>query len=113
MEKLTKSEAVRRHRQMWRWIADETEKRGECVDKIDAIRAIWPNLYLRPLNDCWCCEYGSMFGKQQCDKCPVIWSARHCVLSREYNGWSCAWRKNDYKDAAEYARQIAELPERE
>ena len=27
--KLTKSEAVRLHRKMWNWIADETEKRKE------------------------------------------------------------------------------------
>ena len=38
MEELTREEAIRRHRLMWNWIADETEKIGEPIDKSDAFK---------------------------------------------------------------------------
>ena len=31
MEELTREEAIRRHRLVWNWIADETEKIGTIV----------------------------------------------------------------------------------
>ena len=34
---LTKEEAIRRHRMMWEWIADETLKRKECVTETEAL----------------------------------------------------------------------------
>lgn len=67
---LTKEEAIRRHRMMWEWIANETLRRHECVNKIDAFHhfgwfAEWPVEAW-----CWCCEYGEQF-KHACKHCPI------------------------------------------
>lgn len=35
MEKLTKQEAIKLHRHMWNWIADETERTGLFVIETD------------------------------------------------------------------------------
>lgn len=34
--KLTKEEAIERHRLMWNWIAEETLHKQKCFDKLDA-----------------------------------------------------------------------------
>lgn len=31
--KLTREQAIKEHRKMWRWIAEETENRRYCVSK--------------------------------------------------------------------------------
>lgn len=36
MEELAREETIRRHRLMWNWLADETEKTGETITKKDA-----------------------------------------------------------------------------
>lgn len=33
---LTKEECVRRHRLLWNYIADESERTGEMITKVDA-----------------------------------------------------------------------------
>lgn len=36
MEELTREEAIRRHRLMWNWIANEAERTHKPVTKMDA-----------------------------------------------------------------------------
>lgn len=84
MGRLSKSEAIKKHRKIWNWIADETLKQKRKINKNEyfmAHKGVTDTL----LCDCCCCEY-------------VI----------DYiNTYS-----HDYKKAAKLARQIAELPER-
>lgn len=81
MEKLTREEAICRHRLMWNWIADETEKTGEPINKSDAFKHFgWDGS--KVLSSCWCCEYAyeerlrrkPFIKKTMCDLCPLDWS---------------------------------------
>ena len=81
MEELTREEAIRRHRLMWNWIADEEEKTHKPVTKMDAFDHFgWDQ---NILSKCWCCEYTheevfrrrELFGKKKmCEFCPLDWS---------------------------------------
>lgn len=47
-----KEEAIRRHRLMWNWIADEAERTHKPVTKMDALRAksmILPSMRVRSI----------------------------------------------------------------
>ena len=104
---MTKKEAVKNHRKMWRWIAEKTLERK---------RKVWKHEYFEenkldpPINDCFCCGYASQFITFDCVKCPINWGNKFCVDSYyvdwsewEYSYWLCAY----------YADLIANLPERE
>lgn len=80
MEELTRGEAIRRHRLMWNWIADETEKTGEPIDKSDAFKHFGWNIS-HAFALCWCCEW--VYRKSDvdldkqasfCSYCPLNWS---------------------------------------
>lgn len=81
MEELTREEAIRRHRLMWNWIADEAERTHKPVTKMDAFDHFgWDQ---NILSKCWCCEYTheevfrrrELFGKKKlCEFCPLDWS---------------------------------------
>lgn len=122
---LTKEEAIRRHRMMWEWIANETLRRHECVDKLEAFAHFGWNIVQNP-SLCWCCEYcGS-----HCHKCPIEWPGpnerfKSCTLMDVNEGtlhffpgglfvrWRDAARiENDWRTAAYYALYISMLPER-
>ena len=82
MEELTREEAIRRHRLMWNWIADETEKTGKPVDKIDAFEHFgWDRGEV--LSSCWCCEYARHPWQKdeiKCDFCPLDWSVGNNII---------------------------------
>lgn len=80
MEELTREEAIRRHRLMWNWMADEAERTHKPVTKIDAFDHFgWDE---KTLSRCWCCEYAyeeklrrELFDKKTtCELCPLDWS---------------------------------------
>lgn len=81
MEELTREEAIRRHRLMQNWIADEAERTHKPVTKMDAFDHFgWDQ---NILSKCWCCEYTheevfrrrELFGKKKmCEFCPLDWS---------------------------------------
>lgn len=123
--KLTRKEAIENHRKMWKWIAEKSLERKEKVQKDDYFaengKIDWRSV---PDLQCYCCH----FTKQNelralvCDKCPLMWgdnAADNCIdiyvngILFEYKGtWSKWVREKDYEKAAEYALQIANLPER-
>lgn len=111
---LTKQLAIKLHRKLWRWIADETERRKEIVKKSD-----YPLFERKIIRwNCWCCEYA----KEECKNCPIEWAKKehndHLGLEMirctdgEYRKWYKATERGDWKEAAHWARVIAELPER-
>jgi len=126
--KLTKQQAITEHRKMWRWIAEETEKRKQIVKKSEY-------LYIHGFNEfiacnCFCCEYEEQqCCKQQsnfpnCHFCPIDWnSAATSYMCKDltdmdddyglFAEWEDAVEYGDWQTAAALARQIAELPERE
>ena len=122
--KLTKEEAIRRHRMMWEWIANETLKKHECVDKKEAFEHFgWSRI---TISHCWCCEYTNSADEDgSCGHCPVIWPSKaswmQCMDYENatpfdgkgiYVAWAHALAKNDWRTAAYYALYISMLPER-
>lgn len=108
--KLTREQAIAKHRKLWNWIADETIRTKTPTPKyayfISKLR-----IYNVPMNCCYCCEYTIKILKATCKDCPINWEYGDCTLS-EYEKWSEAYNNNDYELAAKYARIIANLPER-
>lgn len=87
MDRISKEEAIKNHRAMWNWIADQYEKgsnqrvrflKREYIDTMDPNREERiKKLYV----SCYCCYYAGinnivgvdnryMFN---CDQCPVVW----------------------------------------
>ena len=124
--KLTKEEAIRRHIMMWEWIADETLKRKEYVDKFDAFEHFgWDPRSV--LSRCWCCEYASSIDTNCiCDHCPIKWPSKAtyglCTRFEDgerilhglglYDLWNKSVERDDWRTAAYYALYISMLPER-
>lgn len=110
---LAKKEAIRRHRLMWNWIADETEKRGRCVTKEEAFKHFcWRMASM----DCWCCEYDSCHISDCCGvNCIIVWPGTSCAIGPyDGDGLYTRWcNTREPSESAALARQIAELPERE
>lgn len=113
---MTFEEAVVNHRKMWNWIADETERRQDIVDKRDYFDAHNIPPYSVD-NRCYCCAYVCGLPEEvlhiSCGElCPVVWnpdrSHASCIsFGTAFTNWAsaAAWR-----DRARYAREIADLP---
>ena len=119
-ELLTKQEAIKNHRIMWLWIANETLKRKEKVYKEDYFREMEISIENRPFNDCYCCEYDFQYS-DDCSNCPLDWKSKvdsfMCQDKYEMDdekGLFEQWLdETDYKKASKLARRIAKLKERE
>ena len=106
---------------MWNWIAYETLKRERFVTKHEAIEHFgWNDSKMD--NGCWCCTYVCRTCKDRTckDNSPIRWPGDTCCddFSRGiiglYSKWCIAMRRSsNYKEAADLAYQIANLPERE
>lgn len=120
--KLTKQEAIENHRKMWNWIADETLRRKHAVNKEEYFNHFNIESKDIPRCECYCCEY--VFNRENhvtCNACPVVWGndkTVYCLTdSSLFYKWECIilfldLLKENYLEAAELARQIANLPER-
>lgn len=71
-EKLTKEEAIRRHRLMWNYIADESARTRTRINRVDALVHFgWVGWEKIPFKLCWCCEYASLNYDTLCNHCPL------------------------------------------
>lgn len=120
MDKLTKEEAIKKHREMWNWIADETERTNCCTSKFMYFESKNISSKEIPYHYCYCCEYADQRVKG-CMYCPIDWGSLAnnyfcCDKYKDFDDlglfieWSLTY---DIKDAIRLARQIANLPERE
>ena len=107
---LTRDEAIRKCRDMWNWIADETEKRKFVVKKHE----YFEDGDEEPLNYCFLCEY---VAARRCEKCPIDFGSWGNVACEDLDSPYCWWKveaeRNNWQEAAKLAREIANLPERE
>lgn len=120
-EHLTKEKAIKLHRQLWNYIADESERTGQMVSKSYAFYHFGWGYNVKAL--CWCCEYCNSI----CSNCPVDWDANSCTGTRSpydrwhdmqelclvYDGQNADLYKKYLKLYIKLAREIANLPERE
>lgn len=123
-EKLTKEKALEHHRQLWNYIADESERTKKPVTKIQAFIHFGWNVFTTSL--CWCCEYCGA----HCYMCPVEWpEGDGCLCNSKSPYYKLTLAEDLYnlytndspnpkkamkclKDYIKNAREIANLPER-
>lgn len=122
---LTKQEAIQKHRKMWNWIAEETEKRQEKVREEEYFSE--NGIENIPYKDSYCCEYGVdqlQIGEYEpkCKYCPIKWGrdVDSCIYlwdekeNKVANGLYLRWYHSiDWQEAARLAREIANMPERD
>ena len=106
---MTKQEAIKNHRVMWNWIADqiEYEKQVQFITMLKE-KYITGNYEGYVKNNCFCCQYDCEHYKGvACAACPIDWLPGDdcCTL------YSICWESTNYEEQAKYARQIANLPE--
>ena len=108
---MTREEAIKKHRELWHWIADETRRRKDC----DVQKGENPDVAKEgPMNSCWLCEYSSQFNKvcRVCTVCPINWGVKTCMKKGSpYMSWTFNTFL-DYEERAKLADRIAELPEK-
>lgn len=99
---LTREEAIRLHRELWGWLAENPMKQKTDYPKFKTERV---------RNDCYLCE----FAGSQCAKCPVEWPKIHysaspclCVASY-YDKWDHAKLP---EERSRLAALIRDLPEK-
>lgn len=111
---MTREEAIKKHRELWHWIANEHIRRKTAwVQKIEN-----PEVAEKaPANLCWLCEYTKQlkedFPRLECD-CPIKWgeNLKSCVsIGSPYLEW-INYSRDNYEYMAMLADTIAELPER-
>lgn len=103
---MTREEAIRGHRAMWSWLAEHP---GET--KKDYLREFDPEARLEA--GCYVCEYVEEHYDYDCTYCPLEWPDRDCLGRGLFSQWCDAMDEGEHAYAAEIARQIAELPEKE
>ena len=117
---LTRKEAIQKCRDMWNWIADETQKRGRVVKKEEYFLE---HGFEEPEHDCYLCEYTAQEDEGRrvdCYMCPFNFGVdgRYACENPEtpYKKWWYAitnMEESTIAEIADFARQIANLPERE
>jgi len=101
---LTRDEAIKNHRAMWNWLAENPSK-----EKKD-----WPGWDGMDIGEvcgeCFACEYSS-----GCSECLFIWPGQDCCNRDDNNaGLFEIWEnQGNLEKRAVLALQIANLPERE
>lgn len=114
---MTRKEAIKKHRELWHWLAEETRKRQYCVRKKEN-----PGVECKePRNACWLCEYALRYNKYEkrwfvnCIECPIDWGkgCRDCEDDGSlYREWKKALVDCNVESYADMADRIAELPEK-
>lgn len=133
---ISREEAIRKHREMWSWIAEQYENELDGLDvpaihlKARFVKEHYPND--EPDSMCYCCEYAGRVwnpeigaSKYNCERCPLKWPSTchefmclHKTDEMNSDGLyeQCIYQSHpyiaNYKKAASIAREIANLPER-
>ena len=113
--KLTREPAIAEHRKMWNWIADETEKRGEDIEKTEYF--LKHNIKESVACHCFCCEYAvhvqyDMPIQSSSTHPATDWGGSMQILQCQSGVFGLWVRCQDPEESAQLAHQIAELPER-
>lgn len=119
---MTREEAIKNHRTMWNWIADQIRDGRKDVtishlkEKYLIEHGYDPDTIL---HECFCCEYAVQenggyndygdYCDDYCESCPLVWGNENLCKPGyfcENTGWYWA------KRTEENARKIANLPEK-
>lgn len=112
---MTREEAIKNHRKMWNWIADQIRdgRKDVTISHLKEKYLIEHNFIPALIfHHCFCCEYvlqESNDYDDYCESCPFIWgNEKHCEDGYfcENEGWNWAVFNK------ENAKEIANLPEK-
>ena len=130
---LTKEQAIKEHRNMWNWIADQYK--SGCIESIYDVES----KYIKECtnyspyeieNNSFCCEYCKQNDVADlCDSCPLVWDKKTsycaCIQTDKLNEdgdftglyqevadetWDSS--EIDFDKVYKLCKQIANLPER-
>lgn len=120
---LTREEAIRKHRNMWRWIAKRVLK-DKDVHMITSYKHEYMQKYFKNqcVHNCFLCEYAN----ENCTKCPIDWKSKmqdvegarcYCLDNKEegdFEGvYGRAYTTVNKDEQSRLALIISELPEKE
>lgn len=130
---MTIKECQEKHKKLWNWIADETERTGKIIHKRDYFTEM--GIQKNPRHNCWACAYDRERLEDwtlACTKCPIDWKKYHnwpfrhtfCEIGETspYRKWLIMVVSNDdnieleeetVKELVRLAREIANLPFKE
>lgn len=114
MKKLSKEEAIRLHREMWEWIAEQEALNDICINysnRVD-LKIEWlqdhgfvPDTIM---NECFLCEYAyqqsNVDRRKLCRYCPLIWTGSQTEHYMCEDG-ECDWRRSDANEIAHLAEK--------
>lgn len=105
--KLTKKEAVKLHRELWGWLAENPMKKKEDWPEMDKYKPLFC--------ECFPCQYIRKQQEKECDECLFIWPdpTKHtddalCQYSL-FGKWTAATKP---EERSKYAALIRDLPEK-
>ena len=111
MCKLTKKEALEKTVHMWRWIAEECEKRKRAINTDEYFK-----YFNTPISKCYLCEYRSQYKVGTCliDKWnPEDNDCRSACCKYEFGNYCESYDDGDYQNCAKAANAIVDLAEME
>lgn len=128
---MVKDDAIRKHRKLWNWIAEEnknrtSEKIAIPVDKDDYFTTHNIPYSERPQQDCYACQYTVECEydctEVKCNLCPIDWTNNgqfdnECCFTQFgsrglYNQFTYNFVHGNIEKCYEIAEIIANLPER-
>ena len=115
---MLREEAIKKHRAMWNWIAEQIENE-ECTMGIGILKSKFLELQhddtidMKINNSCYLCCYSD----SDCRNCPLVWPSDAHDLKCEagyglYKQCRMLFYENDWQLQAKLCREIANLPER-
>ena len=127
---MLKKEAIKKHRAMWKWIAEQIVTNERTMD-IAILKRIYVDMQgddaqeMHKYNNCYLCYYAKSGSRPGCRNCPLLWPSEanslKCELGyKSTNGYSKGlynkcfnlYDENDWQLQAKLCREIANLPER-
>lgn len=120
---LSREEAIRKHRDMWNWIADRIKERKQLVD-VGNLKLVYVKQHNESVSyNCYLCQYcADRVGArvdEKCKYCPLNWESN----GDEYGLYQCLdnndemglYRKADvtevWEEQYELCKKIANLKE--
>lgn len=99
---LTKEEAMKLHRELWSWLAENPTK----------TKAGWPGWekHKNIRAHCFACEYTRLLGTDSCADCPLEWPDGTTCEESYFRDWKKATKP---ENRAKYAALIRDLPVKE
>ena len=103
----TKEYYIKKHREMWNWLAENPDKG----------KAQWPGWESneRAKNNCFLCAYIYKIEDDSCKNCPLDWGiTEECLDNLPVSSYYILYEKALLpEDKVEYAKIIANLPEKQ